>query len=228
MINEKTVTAKYIGPEHPALDVQKDYNLTVIDIPGNPNIEVTLKDGTQSINYPSKKKYLEHWEEDKDTVKIKMVNNKLKQAPKAKQVSITDAGAVIYTELVSAINRQNGRFAHIYSDEDNAYKKPFFEVKLEQQEYNDETKAATKLYGAGVLMFTITQFGLKRILWQEGISFSSKKELDNVNAYAPKLYLTLLDSLVESALLYALALTPDDADNVQALKDVEETPTTNS
>ena len=216
---DKKVKAFYIGPETRALNSTELYELTVTTKGASPGVEVITTWGKLSIGYPSKKKYLEHWkEEEVQTAKIRPMNS---QNKKETGISIADAGVVIYTELVAAINRFNAKSVETYKEE--PVKTPEFIIKLQQQPYDLETQNKTRLYGSAVLIIELKQFGLRRIVFQDGVSFHTEKELMNVNAYAPKLYINALNAFVESALMYILALNPDNIENVNALKETNGT-----
>lgn len=214
-IVKKTVKAKYKGPKHPALESGQECSVEVTSSGDGPGIEIMV-DGTISVGYPSKKKYLEHWEE-LEGAKVVQMPMPVRESRKKKEsgISIADAGAVIYTELLAAVNRFNAKSVETYKDDPS--KIAVFKITLQQQIYDAETQVKSKMYGAGVLMIEVKQFGLSRIVFQEGVSFTTDKELQNVNAYAPKLYINALNAFVESALMYILALNPDNPDNVKAV-----------
>lgn len=219
---EQKVKAYYRGPESKMFkQFEEEYELKVISFGANPQINVIAFEGKTTIEYPSKKKFLEHWDpfEGWNTgAVVKMTPQKGKKVRET--LTFAEAGGVIYTQIIEAFNRFNAKSALTYAD-DTTGKKPSFLIRLRQEEYNEETQEATGLYGAGVLEIEVAQFGLKRIVWQDGVSFHTKKELDNVGAYAPKLYMSALEGLIESACLYVLALNPDDPENVKAVEDAK-------
>jgi hypothetical protein len=216
MLLQRLIVARYIGPEHPLIDNDKDHDVTLLTSKATPFLQIELHDGKTQISYPSLKKFKEQWTiiEEKKIFKMPAPG----KAKKESHTTLTEAGAVIYTELMNSINRFNARSTQTYPDE-LAYKRPMFEIKLQKIIYDEKTQEQTKLYGAGVLLVEVTQYEKTRAIFSEGVSFATAKELDNVNAYAPKLYLAAFDGFIESALMYILALNPDDPDNVKALKE---------
>lgn len=213
------IIGKYKGPEHPLLTFDVEYELIMLTSKATPAVHIELHDGKHEIGYPSKKQFLEHWEIEKQVKVVRMPNVRGKKKDDSK-TTITEAGAIIYTEIVNSVNRFNARMAHTYK-ENESWKKPEFEIRLVKQVYDEATQKAKNVYGAGVVEIEVKQFGLKRLVYSQGVSFRTEKELDNTNAYAPKLYLDAFDTIVESALLYVLALNPDNPENVEALKEVK-------
>lgn len=213
------IIGKYKGPEHPILSPGVEYELTMLTSKATPAVHIELRDGKNEIGYPSKKKFLEHWDIEKQ-VKVVRMNTQAGKKKDDSKTTITEAGAILYTEMVNSVNRFNARSAHTYQ-EGEEWKKPEFEIRLVKEVYDEATQKAKNVYGAGVVQIEIKQFGLKRLVYNEGVSFRTQKELDNVNAYAPKLYLAAFDSIVESALLYVLALNPDNPENVKAVEELK-------
>lgn len=211
---QKEITAKCLVKVHESVTEGEVYEGILTTQGGSPELEVAFEVGVIQ-RYPSKKRFNDDWEiiTEKVLKAAKVVNMKVAKARagKKQEISNADAGAIIYTELLSAINRFNEQSKQTYSG-DNAYKLPVFTVKLDQVVYDEATQAQTQLYGAGVLKLEITQFGLKHMVHNDGVSFRSKKELDNINAYAPNLYLGLLSAMVETALMSMIALNPDNPD----------------
>lgn len=232
---KQDVKATYIGPIHPAFEHDTEYDLKIVTYgSASPALEVTAEDGKKSINYPSKKKFLEQWLPGEGwnvgTVVKMPVGHRKPARKRSEEITVAEAGAVISTELISAINRFNAKSVQTYPEEFN---RPVFELKLQEQVYNEETQEAKGLFGAGVLILELKMFGQKRIVYQEGVSFSREKDLQNHGGYAPKLYIAFMDAIVESAMLYIIALNPDDPANIQALKEepnatTADTPTTDS
>lgn len=201
--------ATYKGANRSILVKDTEYLVLLLSSGKSTKVEATVQDGV--FMYPSKKKFLadwvpeEGWESKKANI-FKMPARKEKLRPST--ITNAEAGSIIYTELMAAINRFNKMSENVYKD--RPAELPLYNVRLEQQVYNEETRAKTGLYGAGVLVMDLSIAGNSRKVFQEGISFKTKKELDNVNAYAPNLYMAFLNTLVESSLIYCQSLNPDD------------------
>lgn len=213
---EKVIRAKYLGEPQPGLEKDSEH---VVNVQTNQTAMVMakLEKFTSPIIYTSMKKFKKDWDELEELEKVKTV----KMAPpkssgKKADITIADAGTVIYTELVNAINSFNAKSATTYPDETQ---RPVFELRLELQKYSDSIREEQGLFGAGVVLLELKQYGLKRLVYQDGVSFKTEKELNNVAGFAPKLYINCLKAFVDSALLYILALNPD---NIEANKAHEE------
>lgn len=226
---EKTIRAKFKGEDQPGLVKDAEHTVTVqtnqtsmvmakIDIFSSPMI------------YQSMKKFKADWEELEELEKVKTVKlnptGKVKPGKKA-EITIADAGAVIYTELTDAINSFNAKSATTYPVE---FDRPVFTLRLQMQKYTEDIVKSKKLFGAGVVLLELKQYGLTRLVYQDGISFATEKELENINSYAPKMYIKFLKAMADSALLYILALNPDNPEAVKANEDAkaEEIPTIGS
>ena len=203
---EKIIRAKYLGEPQPGLEKDSEH---IVNVQTNQTAMVMAKldKFTSPIIYTSLKKFKAEWEELEELEKVKTV----KMAPpkssgKKADITIMDAGTVIYTELVNAINSFNAKSTTTYAD---ANQRPIFDLRLELQKYSDNIREDKGLFGAGVVLLELKQFGLKRLVYQDGVSFKTEKELNNVAGFAPKLYINCLKAFVDSALLYILALNPD-------------------
>lgn len=155
--------------------------------------------------------------EDKQVVKLPRAAKPATKV-KHKEITIADAGAVIYTELVAAINNFNEQAKKQYP-ETEAFKRPEFKLEFKKMVYSESIQQEKKLFGAGVVTVDLKQFGTTTRIYNNGISFHTEKQLDNVNAYAPKLYIDAFHKFVESALIYMQALNLDNPEVKKAMED---------
>lgn len=218
--------ATYKGVDYSVLVKDEEFSLVMESMGKTPQVKVMVLD--QVFFYPSKKKFLdvwspeEGWEKKKGTVVVDTL--KLHKQDRGKKGGIEEvtgvqAGAVIYTEMMMSINKFNEMSEVTYAETPEKITK--FEVNFDKTVYDTKTREETKLYGAAVLSLEVSIGGLKRKVYNEGISFHTPRELENVNAYAPKMYLQLFDSIVETALLYVQALNPDDPEVAKQLEDAK-------
>jgi hypothetical protein len=154
--------------------------------------------------------------------------NGQRQQPQTPQKNITQtqAGAIIISEIEIAINRWNEHNMELAKGV--AADADLFSFDFKQYAYTEEIQKAQNTFGYAELKIVHTKGGVHRPIYTKAIPFAKESELANKNAYFPKMAIDCLGFLLASGLLYNLALLKETPSTETQAADGAETKETTS